>query len=101
MREDDLKRQASRGDEAQRLMAHDLVADAFARLEAEYQQAWRETGARDVEARERLWQAMQIVGRVREHLRTVAANGSLARHELDRITKLRTRKSRGLFENFG
>ena len=41
------------------------------------------TAARDTDARERLWQAVQIVAKVRDHLTGVVTGGKLARRELD------------------
>lgn len=66
---------------------HELerTADAFALLRAEYVKAWEATSARDSDARERLWQAVQIVGKVEGHLKSVVANGRLAERELAQI----------------
>jgi hypothetical protein len=37
------------------------------------------------DARERLWQATQIVGKVRDHLGAVLNNGKLAQRQLDEL----------------
>lgn len=63
----------------------DLLGGAFATLKATYLDAWEKTGARDTEAREKLWQAVQIVGKVESHLRQVARTGQAARKMLDEI----------------
>jgi hypothetical protein len=83
---------AERGAQAERLLESDLLKEAFTALEAEYLNAWKATGARDTEARERLWQAFQIVGKVKTHLATVAANGNLAQKELAEIEAMGERK---------
>lgn len=75
------------------LLQDETLVRAFVQLEQTYIKAWRETGVNDTNARERLWQATQIVGKVRDHLSTVVQNGKLAQHELDQLTA----KKRGLF----
>jgi hypothetical protein len=41
----------------------------------------------DTEGRERLWQAVQIVGKVKGHLNHVLASGRLAAASLNELTK--------------
>jgi hypothetical protein len=72
--------------------ALEILATAFERLEQEYITAWKSTPARDADARERLWQAVQIVGRVEAHLRTSAANRKLTERQLAEIARLGDRK---------
>lgn len=83
---------AERGTHAERLLADELLSEAFAKIEQSYMDAWKATGARDTDARERLWQAFQIVGKVKTHLQTIAADGALARRDLEEIEKLGERK---------
>lgn len=82
-----LEGDVSRAQHAERLLSDALLAQAFDGLEADYLKAWRETGARDTDARERLWQAIQIVGKVRTHLKSAVSDGKLARRELDDIAR--------------
>lgn len=91
MSEDKLETAITRGVRAEALLKNELLAEAFARLEADYTQAWRLTAARDTEARERLWQAVQVVGKARDHLVSVASNGKLAKRELDQLVERRKR----------
>lgn len=84
---EDLHLDASRGEQAQTLLDNDLLKGAFEGLERDYTKAWRETAVRDTDARERLWQALQIVGKVQSHLKTIAMNGQLARHELNQVAE--------------
>jgi len=77
-----LTRAAERAARAQALLGDELLAEAFETLDREYLKAWRVTAARDTDARERLWQAVQIVAKVRDHLGTVVNNGKLAQREL-------------------
>mgnify|MGYP001568247304 CR=1 FL=1 len=77
-----------RGARAERILSDELLQEAFAELETAYTQAWRDTAVRDTDARERLWQALQIVGKVRSHIEIVARDGKVAQAELAEIEKL-------------
>jgi hypothetical protein len=72
--------------------ALETMGSALDALEAEYVAGWRNTAARDTDARERLWQAVQIVGKVRTHLSKVAADGKLAEREVNEIRKFGERR---------
>lgn len=78
-----LTEDANRGARAERLLTDDLLVDAFITLERTYIEAWRGTFVTDTDARERLWQAVQVVGKVRQHLVSVMNNGTLAQAEID------------------
>jgi hypothetical protein len=94
MTDDKLHRDSVRGAQAKALIDNELLAEAFARLDADYIAAWRATPARDTDARERLWQATQIVGKVRDHLTSVLNNGKLAQRQLDELAAREARKAR-------
>lgn len=85
-----------RGNDAALLLANSALTEAFDTLRADYLKAWEHSGARDMDARERLWQAYQIVGKVRTHLQHVASGGRLARKEIDDVAKLGERKRFGI-----
>jgi hypothetical protein len=74
-----------RGAQAEALLRNELLQEAFATLEKRYTDEWRVTQARDSDARERLWQAVNIVGKVRDHLTTLVAGGRLAQRQLDEL----------------
>jgi hypothetical protein len=78
-----LNKASERGARAQRLLDDDLLKEAFATLDRDYTRAWRETAARDTDARERLWQAVQVVAKVRDHLVHVVNGGKLAQREMN------------------
>jgi hypothetical protein len=92
MSEDRLQRDIVRGARAKALMDNELLQEAFAKLEADYIGAWRATPARDTDARERLWQAVNVLGKIRDHIGRVAADGNLAQRQLDDIVKLEAAK---------
>jgi len=45
-----------------------------------------------MEKRERLWQAVHVVGKVRDHLKMLLDGGKLAQAELDNVAFLQTKK---------
>jgi len=86
-----LHRDKDRGAQAEALLANHLLTEAFAALDAEYVKAWRLTHINDVNARERLFQAVQIVAKIKDHLGKVLNNGKLAQRELDDLEARRKR----------
>jgi len=79
---------------AQRLLDNELLSEAFTGLEENYTAAWRATTIDDVGAREKLFLAINIVGKVRDHLATIVANGKLAQVELKDLAQVAERKKR-------
>jgi hypothetical protein len=91
MNEDKLESALARAARAQSLLSNELLAEAFEALDATYVKAWRMTPARDVAAREKLWQAVNVVGLVRDHLAKIVADGRLAQAELNMRAKMAPR----------
>ncbi len=87
-----LTKAMARAARAEALLRDELLVESFDTMEREYIQAWRQSPARDTDGRERLWQAVQIVSRVRDHLKSVVNNGKLAQRELQDIEKLGERR---------
>jgi hypothetical protein len=87
MSEDKLQRDIVRGARAHELLKNELLKESFATLERDYIEAWKITPARDTDGRERLWQAVNIVGKVRDHLVKVANDGKLAQRHLNELVK--------------
>lgn len=80
--EDKLAIAAAKAVRATELLENPLVVEAFKGLEDSYTAAWRATLIEDVTGREKLFLAINIVGKVRDHLEKVIANGKLAQHEI-------------------
>jgi hypothetical protein len=91
--EDQLRKDTARATRAKQLLEDELINEAFAGLEAAYINAWRTSIITDINAREKLFLAINVVGKVREHLQTVVANGSLATKELEDLAKLTERRA--------
>jgi hypothetical protein len=88
----------SRAGQARALLDNELLGSAFAALERSYLEAWRASHVDDCAAREKLFLAVNIVGKVRDQLARVVADGTLAQRELkqlaDEIVRTAERKRR-------
>ncbi|MGX1362577.1 hypothetical protein [Bradyrhizobium elkanii] len=89
-----LQKDAVKGARAKELLEHELLAEAFASLEAAYTQAWRLTTIDDVAGREKLFLAINVVGKVRDHLTSIMNNGTLAATELRQLAETAERARR-------
>lgn len=89
-----LHQDAARASRAKLLLENELLIESFKALEDTYTAAWRNTTIDDVTGREKLFLAINVVGKVREHLNSVITNGVLAKRELDQIANLAERKKR-------
>lgn len=89
-----LNKAATKGVRAQQLIEDEILHEAFNGLEQAYIDGWRKTTIDDVTGREKLFLAINIVGKVREHLAKVAAEGRLAEAELRKIAQTAERKPR-------
>lgn len=89
MDDDKLAKDIDRASQADGLKNSPIMAEAFDRLEAAYIKAWRESNVRDSLAREKLFVAINLVGKVKDHLQSVIDNGKLSQAELTRLIKNR------------
>ncbi len=77
------------GAHAQELLRSELLNNCFDTLKKEYIDYWKITHVNDEKGRERLWQAVNIVEKVKEQLQKIAANGRLASKDLASIKTLK------------
>ncbi len=89
-----LERTAARAVRAKALLDDEILNEAFAVLEQSYIAAWRATTVDDAAGREKLFLAINIVGKVRDHLAGAVANGNLARAELKELVETAERRKR-------
>ncbi len=89
-----LNRAAAKATRAQALLDDELLAEAFKGLEESYAAAWRSTLIDDVSGREKLFLAINVVGKVRDHLTAIVANGKLAAAELRILAETAERQKR-------
>ena len=92
--ENRLEQAATKALRAQELINNELLTEAFATLEQNYIAAWRATTIEDVSGREKLFLAINIVGKVRDHLAAAVANGKLAQAELKELAQTAERRKR-------
>jgi hypothetical protein len=81
----------ARAARAQALIEDELLQEAFAALETRYVEEWRASQFRDTDARERLWQAVNVLRKVKDHLSRMLADGRLAQREIDALAQRRKR----------
>lgn len=89
-----LHRATTKATRAQSLLDDEMLQEAFTSLESAYTAAWRATTIEDVSGREKLFLAINIVGKVRDHLTAVVSNGKLAAKELKDLADTAERKKR-------
>jgi len=85
MAEDKLREYAVRAARARAILSDELFNEAFIQLEQDFIRAWKQTELRDDDARQRLWTAVHMLGKVRDFLVQIIANGKLAEVEIERI----------------
>lgn len=96
--ENKLIRDAGKAIRAKQLLEDEMLVEAFKLLEDSYTTAWRNTFVADTAAREKLFLAVNIVGKVREHLTLAVTNGKLAQAELTEIAMTAERRKKyGVF----
>jgi len=91
-----LNQDIARAAQAEALLRNGLLQDAFTGLEMQFMDAWRLTQVRDTDARERLWQAVNVVGKVQDALRVHVNNGKLAQRQLEAIANNTSIRNAGL-----
>jgi len=89
-----LNKAAARATRAQKLLDDELLGEAFTSLESAYIAAWRATTIEDITGREKLFFAINVVGKVRDHLTKVVSDGKLAQAELKQLAETAERKKR-------
>lgn len=94
MDEDKLAQAAAKAARAQALLGNELLDESFAALDAAYMAAWRSTTVDDAEGREKLYLAVNIIGKVKDHLIAVVNDGKLAASQLRELAQTAEREKR-------
>jgi hypothetical protein len=81
--EDRLERAISRAARAKAILNDEIVQEAFGKLDAELVALWRRTA--DPIERERAWQAVNLLDKLKANIEAVITNGKLAQAELDQL----------------
>lgn len=90
----ELQKGINRAQKAASLLDNELLVEAFKSLEQSYIDFWRLTKPEDNLAREKAFIAINIVGKVRDHLARVVENGKLSQAELNKLHADAERKKR-------
>lgn len=85
----DVGKAISEGEKAKDLLENYLFKEIFTSLKNAYLDGWVATDAADVDGRERLYIAVQILDHIQTHVRVVAESGKLAIAQVERIKKSR------------
>lgn len=84
----------ARGARAKALLENELLTEALAMLEVAYIERWRATHIDDEKGREKLFLAVNVLGKVTAHLHTVVSDGKIAAKQLDDLAREAERKKR-------
>tara|TARA_Y100000031_G_scaffold49692_1_gene57067 strand:- start:99 stop:392 length:294 start_codon:yes stop_codon:yes gene_type:complete len=82
-----LHQEVGRANKARQLLNNSLLKESLDQLKELYNQGLLNTGAKEVETREKLWQAYQIVGIFERHFIEIIDTGKLATKQLDDFRK--------------
>lgn len=73
----------SKAQKAKATLENESIIAAFEYLANEYVKLWKQSGT--PEGRDRIWQATQVLEKVKEHLAIAITNGEVAKRILDQI----------------
>ena len=80
---------AARGAQAQALLDNDIFKEAIKTLHDDYISAWKRASVKDIDGKERLWQAVNILEKIKEQIGKVVSDGKIASQDLSRIKTLK------------
>jgi hypothetical protein len=81
--EDRIETKIKRWHDAAQLLENPLLNEAFDALTAAYIEQWKLTRFNDTDGRDRLWQAVNCIGKVRDHFRLMCEDGKIAQAQLN------------------
>lgn len=80
-------------DRAREVLENEAFQRAFADVEQEITDEWKKSPARDAEGREKLWQYLSMLRKVKAQLETTLATGELAKAEVNHKSWLQNVRS--------
>lgn len=78
-----LEEEVIRGHEAERIMRSPLWDEAWFIYENRLTSAWSQSGTDQTDQRERIWLALQIARKVRNHIESIMKTGQLAQKQVE------------------
>ena len=85
--QDKLQQEVSQSNKAKQLFENPLLKESFDKLKKLYAESLFNTGAKETEAREKLWLAYNVVGKVEQNLLEILDTGKLASKQLEEYRK--------------
>ena len=82
-----LQQEVSQANKVKQLFETPLLKESFEQLKKLYAESLFNTGAKETEAREKLWLAYNVVGKVEQNLLEILDTGKLASKELEDFRK--------------
>ena len=68
-----------REEKAKRLLNDPLLKEAFETLKTDLMVRWESSGSNEIEARESIWLAMRLLGRIHGHINSIVETGHMAK----------------------
>lgn len=87
---DKLEEASVRASRAKQIIEDALFCESFDVLRQQLIQAWQDSPARDTEGRERLWQYVKQLDKLKGHLETVMAQGKMAEYQIQALVRDQT-----------
>lgn len=87
---DALEEATIRANRAKQLLEDDLFVEGFEALRTQLIQAWQDSPARDAEGRERIWQYVKQLDKLKGHLETVMSHGRMAEYQIQALVRDQT-----------
>lgn len=81
-----------RGEQAEQLLKHELLAEAFTKVEAVYMDAWRNSDSLDIDRRERAWVAVGLLADLKNALVAVVREGEAATKKVAALAQMQSRQ---------
>jgi hypothetical protein len=78
-----LQSEVNRSEKAKLVLQEPIFLEAIIELKKLYSQSLLNTGVNEQDAREKLWLAYQIVGKVEQHFIEIMETGKLAKRQLE------------------
>lgn len=75
----------ARAAEAQRLLQHPMLREAFANLKLDYFEAFTQVPPENVHGRDQVYHAARVIDQVEQHLRVVMSEGKVSQAQMDKI----------------
>jgi hypothetical protein len=85
--QDKLSQEIRRSDKAKQILENPIFNESLTELKKLYTESLFNTGAKETETREKLWLAVNVLGKVEQHIQQVLDTGKLAKKQLEDFRK--------------